>query len=238
MQAWLAALDFWGLRLTIGAVDAVPGLGSLLGAVLDANLVKVAVPLALLWVLWFSGAGRLSSGRMELALCSLAGLVAAVALGRAAQLLLPFRPRPLFDPGAQGLLPAPQLAESFDGWSAFPSDHGTLVGALIAAGFAASLPAGLLLAGWTLPLVLLPRVHYGLHWPSDVLAGVAMGAGITLAALRVGLPVRARGSLDRLAEAHPGLLLALMFLASYEIANLFEDSRSLARSLARAMTGS
>lgn len=234
MQAWLVALDTWALRLTIGAVGAVPGLDSLLGAVLDANLVKIAVPLALLWVLWFADAGRIS-GRMDLALCSLAGLVGAVALGRAAQLLLPFRPRPLFDPQVQGLLPSPELARQFDGWSAFPSDHGTLVGALIAAGFAASMPAGLVLAGWTLPLVLLPRVHYGLHWPSDVLAGLAMGAGITLAALRAGLPARARGPVERLAASHPGLLLALMFLASYEVANLFQDSRSLARSLARAL---
>ncbi|MBM0225831.1 phosphatase PAP2 family protein [Micromonospora sp. ATA51] len=61
----------------------------------------------------------------------------------------------------------------------FPSDHATMAGAVA---------AGLLLVSWRLGLLAAPtagvmgfaRIYIGAHYPSDVLAGFAVGAAVTL----------------------------------------------------------
>lgn len=58
---------------------------------------------------------------------------------------------------------------------AFPSRHGVTVGALLAALFFASWRLGVAALPYGL-LVVYGRVYMGRHWPSDLLAGVAIGA--------------------------------------------------------------
>ena len=69
----------------------------------------------------------------------------------------------------------------------FPSDHATMAGAVA---------AGLLLVSWRLGLLAVAaaalmgfaRIYIGAHYPSDVLAGFALGAAVTL----VGYPLARR----------------------------------------------
>jgi membrane-associated phospholipid phosphatase len=73
----------------------------------------------------------------------------------------------------------------------FPSDHATLAGAVA---------AGLLFVSWRLGLVAsvlallmaFARVYVGVHYPSDVLAGLCLGAAIAAGAVLLIAPLLAR----------------------------------------------
>ncbi len=68
-------------------------------------------------------------------------------------------------------------------WESFPSGHAlwtTLCVSLICSQFGY---IGLFLFGWMIPVMMFLRLHLGVHYPSDVLAGVVLGiinATITL----------------------------------------------------------
>jgi undecaprenyl-diphosphatase len=229
--ALVQAFDLAALHATIAAIDAVPFLGSLLARILDLYLIKTALPMTLLWLLWLSPSGRVAE-RFGVMAASLAGLATALFLGRAGQLLLPARLRPVSDPAIAASLPLPSLGAVFDGWSSFPSDHATLAGAMIAAAFAVSRAAGIGLALWLSLLSLLPRLYLGVHWWSDVIAGLLLGLGATALLLRVGLPERLIAALRALTERAPALALAALFLISFEIATLFNGTRGLGKGAA------
>jgi undecaprenyl-diphosphatase len=130
-----------------------------------------------------------------------AGFSAALALG-AAQVLnhLWARPRPyVAHPGDAHLFIAPTHDTSF------PSDHATAAFAIAVAIALRSRRAGWVALALA-TLVAVSRVAVGTHYPSDVLAGAAIG---TLAALVVFHP-RVRGPLHRLADLVGGTYDALL----------------------------
>lgn len=74
----------------------------------------------------------------------------------------------------------------------FPSAHATsTTAAAILLGRAAGLPRGLA-AVVLVPPMALSRILLGVHYPSDVAAGVALGAGVAAAAVRVDSAARQR----------------------------------------------
>ena len=85
------------------------------------------------------------------------------------------RPRPL-EPNPGGLN------------SSFPSNHTTSYFAA-ATVYAIKFPRLAPALGMTGALVALSRVYLGEHWPSDVLAGAALGAGAGLLAVRLEKPI-------------------------------------------------
>jgi undecaprenyl-diphosphatase len=105
------------------------------------------------------------------------------------------RPRPFV---AHAATIRPFLAHAPD--PSFPSDHAT-------AAFAIAMAVALRQRGWGLVLLALAalvaagRVFLGLHYPSDVLAGAALGSAV---AVLLWLP-RPRLALDRLAAIGPRL---------------------------------
>jgi undecaprenyl-diphosphatase len=96
------------------------------------------------------------------------------------------RPRPFAaHPALTHLLAAPSPDPSF------PSDHAAAAFAIAFAVLALSRRAGILfLASAT--LIALSRVALGLHYPSDVLAGMCVGWGSALLVTRAGRPWIAR----------------------------------------------
>jgi undecaprenyl-diphosphatase len=132
-------------------------------------------------VLWFTIAGLLAARRGATRRAALRG---AVAIGGAsltanaiAKPLLPRR-RPAADalPNFR-TLPNPPTSSSF------PSGHSASAAAITTAVAMEAPLAGALIA----PLaatVAYSRVHTGPHWPTDVMAGVALGTGVALATRR------------------------------------------------------
>ena len=91
----------------------------------------------------------------------------------------------------------------------FPSDHAVAAGAVAAGLFLVSRRLGLIAAAAAL-LIAFSRVYVGVHYPGDVLAGLLLGAAVTLAGalpaiwiLEQGVGAVSRGRFAVLVEA-PG----------------------------------
>jgi undecaprenyl-diphosphatase len=88
----------------------------------------------------------------------------------------------------------------------FPSDHATYVGGIVVGLWIAGDRLGAWLATFLGLLLAVDRVYVGAHWPSDVLAGLALGATVAVGGWPVARPI-ARACL-RILEASPLAVLA------------------------------
>lgn len=136
--------------------------------------------------LWFAIAAGLAAGTRHTRRGALRGVLAIGGASLLANAVLkPLVPRRR--PAAE-LLPGHRSLDDPPTSSSFPSGHAASAAAFATAVAMESPKA----AAWVVPLaatVAYSRVHVGVHWASDVAAGVALGAGTALATKRW-LPVR------------------------------------------------
>lgn len=144
-------------------------------------------------LLWMGISVLLAGGnRRRAAVRGLASLAVASATANVPAKLAARRPRPELSP-----IPLPRQLLNQPSTSSFPSGHSASAAAF-SLGVALEdpllgIPVGVLAAG-----VAYGRVHTGVHYPGDVVAGLALGAGAALVVRRV-WPVRP----DRPAFARP-----------------------------------
>jgi len=195
-------------------------------SVLTVKLVLGAVPVTMLCWAWFRE-DQDQVHRRILVLGTLLGTMIALALGRALQVCLPFRPRPLYNPELS--LQAPDFLPQnvLNDWSSLPSDTAMMFAALMVGIWAISRPLGIVALVHMLLFVVFAKLYTGLHYPSDLLAGAVMGMGVTWVVLRTTLPQRLYRGLTSWQKRAPGLFYSVFFLVFFEIANLFDDVREL-----------
>lgn len=194
---------------------------------LSATMLKGVVLFALLWFALFAN-DRARARRDEL-LSVLVVAIFALAAARALAVLLPFRTRPLHDL-ALGLHPACGLVtRPLDGWSSFPSDHAVLYCMLAAGIWFASRRLGWIAFSYVVVFVLLPRVYLGLHWPSDILAGGALGVGFAQIARSAPVCTAIGRWGEALRVRAPGVFHSMLFVWSYLLATHFDEFRALGR---------
>lgn len=144
-------------------------------------------------VLWLPVAGLLAlSGKEEAAKRALTAAVVAMPLGHLISLAVPRR-RPQV-----ATMPAREALPEHPDSSSFPSKHAVTAAAFGTATALTDRNAGLAVT----PLVLLvaySRLRTRVHWPSDVLGGLAIGALVALAQAGIGRSARARATACRLA---------------------------------------
>jgi len=208
------------------------------GVVLLTNLelAKGGVMMMALWWAWFRDPRTERHTRAQV-IMAIAAAVVAIGVGRGLAHVLPFRERPFNDEGFDFTVPYSTDVDFYSTWSSFPSDHGVLFAALVVSLFFISRPVGIAAGVYTLVFIFLPRLYVGLHWPTDIIAGVLLGAAIAWLAtwprLRELCTMPAFWVLDR----YPGLFYAGGFLVTYQIAELFGDVRQsgsfIAHTLAR-----
>jgi membrane-associated phospholipid phosphatase len=199
---------------------------------------KTAFIAALLWWAWFDTTGnpeRQQENRVRIAAC-LCGCLVAILLVRVMALLLPFRLRPLNNP-ALGL-EFPISAGSWGEWSAFPSDNALLFFFISACLFSISRPIGLLALLDTAFLICLPRLFVGVHHPTDILGGAAMGTAGAYVVEREWLRNRLSAPILYWARSHTGSFYAAGFLFSYLIATVFWPALNLAIQIATFFSSS
>ncbi len=192
----------------------------------DNHLLKGGVLVTLMWWLWFRDEKSPSNSREHLIAAFLSSTVA-IFVGRALALALPLRLRPINDTHVIFTLPYGSLPAAFDGWSSFPSDHAVLFFALSTGLFLTCRKVGVAAFAYTLLAICLPRLYLGLHYPTDILAGAIIGiliATVVDAHLTSGNRLAAA---TRFSQSHPALFYPLFFLFTFQIADMFESSRSL-----------
>ncbi len=194
-----------------------------------------ALTVVLLWF-WFSDSPE-RARRREIILATGLAAGVSIAVGRMLAVALPFRMRPVHDEALGFVAPYGYPEGLLRTWSAFPSDHAMLFAAMATGLFLVSRRAGILAALWVAVVVLLPRVYLGMHHPTDVLFGAALGIAFALAANAP--PVRERITRPSLrwAEAHPPSFYAAGFVAAMQLATMFEGPRETARELAALLRG-
>ena len=216
-------------RMSIAFDRFILGVGRL-------DLFKGVVVTALLAYFWLVPEGRLVSPRMILARSAI-GVVAAVALARGLQLLLPFRARPRHNPELEFTALADQQFEALLGWSSFPGDHAVVYFAVATAVFMVSRRAGVFAYLWTVFITCVPQIYVGDHYLSDLVAGALIGIIVMWVAFRVPLPAALPAFLGRWEDRHPLSLFTLAFLLAHQIATVFNDTRKIARYAIKVLTG-
>src|SRR5262249_151569 len=145
------------------------------------DLFKGAIIIAILWWLWFDAGPQLRYYRVLVIQTVLGGAVAGL-VSRVLQLSLG-RPPPIN--GATACVRLFGVSEFDVNWMktihSFPSDHAAFFAAAAMGIFLAHRRWGIFAFAWTIIVADLPRIYTGLHYPSDILAGIVLGIVITLA---------------------------------------------------------
>ncbi len=158
----------------------------------------------------------------------LAVSIVAIAVGRMAALLFPYRPRPLHAEGLDLQLPVTITRDVLDGWSSFPSDHAVLYAALATGFWIVNRWAGLFVTLHALLVIGFARVYLSLHYPSDILGGVVIGVAVAVGLMwPVASLVRRAGVLD-MAERWPQYFHPLLFIVLFQITTMFNSGRKFA----------
>lgn len=187
---------------------------------------------AMFWWAWFKNGENVNqnqAARESIISAALATIFALFVI-RFVDLLLPFRIRPLADPTIKLHFPN-EPSISYENWSSFPSNHAVLFLTLTTCVFSFSRLLGWIALMDSLFLVLLPRVYLGIHYPTDVLAGAAIGVGIGLLANQKDVKAFAAGCVFPSLKKYPGPFYAGFFLFMYEVTNLFVDGANLASAI-------
>ncbi|MGB7768630.1 MAG: phosphatase PAP2 family protein [Verrucomicrobiia bacterium] len=189
---------------------------------------KAGLIVALYWWAWFKNGEDHNKNKdvREIIISAMLACVAAVIVIRLAVLAFPFRVRPLADP-TNGLHFPQESFINWHNWSSFPSDHAIMFFTLTIPLFFISRVLGWIALLDSVFLVCLPRVFLGIHYPTDVLAGAAIGVGIGLLANQKNIKGVISKRAFQFMEKHPGLFYAGFFLFTCQVANMFSDSVSV-----------
>jgi len=201
--------------------------------IVDATVVMIsnndflvgAVLAAMYWWAWMEQ-GRESIGRRETLVVSLfLATPFATLVARVLAVSLPYRERPLRNALLHFHLPYTANPDSLIHWSSFPSDHAVVSFCLAAGLWMVSRRLGALALTYA-ALISLPRIYYGVHYPTDILAGALVGIGFAFLTKVPSLRNMARVSLNYLGR-RPAYLYCLLFMWTFETAEMFDSLRQI-----------
>jgi len=198
--------------------------------------VNGAIVMSVFWWYWFRQSSAESVQRTrEYLLGTLFAAGIGLFAARILALTLPFRLRPHFQPELHWVGPATPSWVSYVDWSAFPSDHAVMFSAFAVGLWFVSWRTGLATLVFAIFIVSFPRVYFGFHYPTDVIAGVALGALIAYCMNGVALCRQLASRILPWERRSPqGFYLAL-FIISFQFASMFIGFRRLAAAAFRLL---
>ena len=203
-------------------------------------LLKGALVSAAYWGMWFVPNPQRRLMNRQTIVAALAGTIVAIIAARALANMLPFRPRPMYVPGIDYHAPTSATYDMED-WSSFPSDTACLWLALTFGLFRMSKPLGAVLMAYSVAWMCLVRIYFGIHYPSDLVAGAAIGIACVWGADRL-LMARSnalgRPVMDRVLsfeQRAPHIFYSVSFLFLYEVTCIFNGVRQPLRAIAKLL---
>lgn len=190
------------------------------------SLLKGGVLVTLIWWAWFNPVEDQFHKRQQIISTLLSCLVAMV-IARGLALSLPFRYRPVYEAQLDFLPPygMEKAMLKFEGWSSFPSDHAVLFFALSTGLYCIARKVGIFALTYTSLLIAMPRIYLGLHYPTDILAGAALGIGICLLGNAYFLKSGRVSFIMNWVAAKPEYFFPVFFIFTYQIADMFDQVR-------------
>ena len=188
-------------------------------------LFKGGFVMAAYWWFWFVPSRQDDHRRTIIA--ALLGTILALMLARTLASIMPFRPRPLATAGIDFRPPSlPDGVQQLrmEAWSSFPSDHAAMFFALAYGLWRLSRPVGAVAMVFATFWVGFVRIYLGIHYPSDMVVGAAIGlaCGHIMRSLNID---RAAAPVLAFQQTFPQRFYAAMFLVTYEVAVLFDNVR-------------
>jgi len=193
------------------------------------EILKAGVVVTILWALWFrrDKVEAVAETRRTV-LVTVAGTFVACLLGRLLARALPFRLRPLHQPALIFRIPTGISKGALDQWSSFPSDHAVLMAGLVTGIFLISRRLGFFSIFYAFLFIFFPRIYVGLHYPTDILAGILLGSVCVVSANGLMTRKTITEPLLEWSEKYPSLFYAGFFLVTYQTTQLFNDVRAWA----------
>lgn len=139
--------------------------------------------------------------------------------------------RPIHNEDLKFTIPVGISEKALGGWSSFPSDHAVLYFSLAVGILAASKRFGLVAITYTLIFIGLPRIYAGYHYPTDVIGGCVIGGVLVLSSIYLFANGSIPSRITAWSERNVGAFYAIFFLITFQIANLFDQSRQIVRML-------
>lgn len=198
----------------------------LMNFIVDDYFIKGGIVMAVLWFLWFHKSTRIKNNKDGVLLTLLSTFIAII-IGRLLEITLPFRARPAYNHDINFIKPYRFGNYGLDNWSSFPSDHAVMFFALATGIFLISKKAGIFTYLYVLVIICFPRMYLGLHYPTDILVGAVIGIFITLVVSMSKIFVPLNKKIIQFSSSYPGYFYALFFLLSFQIADLFEETRTI-----------
>ena len=194
--------------------------------IVDNSFIKAVILVCILWFFWFQKSDKLSDNRRGVIITIFSCLIAIV-VGRLLSLSLPFRSRPIINPAINFVKPFGTQALSLGTWSSFPSDNAVMFFSLATGIFLISRKLGLLAYLYVLFVICFPRLYLGYHFPTDILAGAAIGILITFIIARNNISDPVSKKVFEFSSKHTGIFYSIAFLLTYEISKMFIEVRFL-----------
>lgn len=187
------------------------------------DLLKGAVLMAMFWWVWVRRDSNASEHRSVLVFGMFACL-ASVCFSRLMTLTLPFRSRPLHNPELHFQTPYSLDPEALAGWSSFPSDHMVLYSCVAMTIWLVNRRVGAVAMAFAIIFTGLPRIYAGFHYPTDILAGIAIGVGFALLSQIQFLRKAIAGPCLHWMYEHPQSFYACMFVSTFGVAEAYGSS--------------
>jgi undecaprenyl-diphosphatase len=191
--------------------------------------------IAILWWAWFKPDVE-QRARISITITLFCCFVA-MFLAKLLEFTTPYRTRPIHETALHFLIPFGEYPATLDNFSSFPSDHAALFFALATGLFFVSKRVGIFAILYTLFIISLPRIYFGLHYPTDIIAGAFIGI-ITAHIGNLYLnQSKIINSIVNFSNTKPANFYPLYFLLSYQIVDLFGDVRAIASPLKHFLMG-
>ena len=191
----------------------------------EGPLLTGGVVMALLWWAW--GQSREERKDRETIIFALLGSIFVGLLARALALTIPFRVRPLHNLELHLRLPYGLDPSTLIGWSSFPSDHAAVYFCLATGVWLVSRQLGIIAIADAALIICFPRLYEGIHYPTDLIAGAALGIGVASLVRIDRLRIAVMRPVWSWHEQYPGPFYALLFLFSAEVGSGFALVRDL-----------